>query len=139
MPEVNREWVENQFAAAKIRVGSGKAVLKLLDVWDSVKLSPDMTREAVEVFSKIALNHALVPDAPDEKWGPAQPGFILVGDQVRVMADAFDGELGVMHNGRKGVVVAVRHGDVIMTSTDGIEPKLEGVHYSPYKMDKRYQ
>jgi hypothetical protein len=139
MPQVNREWVKAQFSAARVRVGSGEAVLKLLEVWDSVKLSPDMTKDAVEIFSKIALNHSLIPDAPEEKWGPAQPGFILVGDEVRVLSDAFDGELGAVHNGRRGVVVGVRYGDVIMTSNDGVDPKLEGAHYSPHKLQKRYQ
>jgi hypothetical protein len=139
MPNVNEEWVTNQFAAARVRVGSGKAVLKLLEVWNKISLSDQLAKEAVEIFSKVALNHALIPEAPDEKWAPAQPGFIQVGDQVRVMADAFDGELGALHNGRRGVVVAVRHGDVIMNSNDDVEPKLESAHYSPYKLDKRYQ
>jgi hypothetical protein len=65
-----------------------------------------------------------------------QPGFIKVSEVVRVKADAFDGELGALHNGRKGVVVGVRYGDVIIKSTDGKEPILEGAHYPPAKLEK---
>jgi hypothetical protein len=33
-------------------------------------------------------------------------------------------------------VVAVRYGDIIIKTTDGKEPVLDGSHYSPYKLEK---
>lgn len=139
MPDISEEWVREQFQAARTKVGTGNAVLKLLETWRAITISEKMGAEAVEIFSKVALGHSILPETPGEIWGPAQPGFIQVADEVRVMADAFDGALGQMHNGRRGKVVAVRHGDVIFKSTDGMTPDLDSVHYSPYKLEKRYQ
>jgi hypothetical protein len=65
------------------------------------------------------------------------PGQIKVADVVRVKPDAFDGELGETHNGREGVIVAIRSGDVIFRSTDDKKPLLDGTHYSPYHLQKR--
>jgi transcription antitermination factor NusG len=140
MPEVNYEWVRQQLQEARVKVGSGNAVLQLLEIWEKqTKLSPNLAKEAIEVFSKLALGYALSEQTADteEVWVPLQPGQIRVGDEVRVLKDAFTDEAGTIHNGRRGKVVAVRYGDVIFTATDNKEPKLNGVHYSPYKMEKR--
>jgi hypothetical protein len=136
MPEVNYEWVRQQLADAKVKVGPGNAVLKLLEVWEAQKLSANLAKEAVEIFSKLALNHSLADKASevDEVWVPVQPGRITIGDEVRTLADAFEDGT---HNGRRGKVIAVRYGDVIFKSTDGKMPVLDGVHYSPYKLEKR--
>jgi len=139
MPEVNYEWVRQQMEEAKVKVGSGKAVLRLLAAWEEeTKLSENLSKEAIEVFSKLALNQALSsPVKVDEVWVPAQPGQITVGDEVRVINDAFADQAGTIHNGRRGKVTAIRYGDVIFKSTDGKSPQLDGVHYSPYKLEKR--
>jgi PHP family Zn ribbon phosphoesterase len=81
-------------------------------------------------------NTAAFDNQGNEIWEPGMPGFIRVGDEVRVLANAFEGELGQLHNGRRGRVVAVRSGDVIVKTTDGREPVLDGSHYSPYKVEK---
>lgn len=138
MPKTDKQWVLEQFEAFRVKVGVGKAVLKLLDTWEGIALTDGQAEEAAQIFAKVALGHALVEENKNEKWAPAQPGFIQVADEVRVMANAFDGELGRLHNGRRGKVVAIRHGDVIFKSTDGKEPILDSVHYSPYKLEKRY-
>jgi hypothetical protein len=137
MPDVNEEWVREQFQEAKIKVATGKAVLKLLDAWSKLELTEKQAAEAVQVFSKVALTISIVPDKPDEIWLPAQPGFIAMGEEVRVKPDAFAGELAPVHNGRKGKVVGVRYGDIIVRSTDNKKPFLDGAHYSPYMLEKR--
>lgn len=142
MPEVNYEWVREQLEAAKVKVGSGKAILKLLEAWDKIpSLSPNMTEEALEVFVLLARGHAIKQEESEEDyiWVDLQPGQITVGDVVRVKSDAFTEKLGTIHNGRRGSVVGVRYGDVIFKSTDGKEPNLDGIHYSPYKLEKRYR
>ena len=139
MSNTDREWVQSQFIEAKVRVVVGKAVLSLLDTWDSFDLKPEHAKAVVEVFSKLALNHSLVGPPKNEVWVPAQAGFIKVGDEVRVMQNAFSDSTGRVHNGRRGVVVAVRSGDVIMRSNDDKTPFLDGVHYSPYILEKRMQ
>lgn len=139
MPEVNDEWVRQQMQDAKVKVGPGKAVLKLLDTWRGLgELTPALAKEAIEIFSKLAVNTALTtPDESEEVWIPALPGQLTVGDEVRVLPDAFDGEMGITHNGRRGKITGLRYGDVIFKSTDGKGQPLDGTHYSPYKLERR--
>jgi hypothetical protein len=140
MPELNNEWVQEQLEAAKVKVGSGKAVLKLLETWQELpKLSPAIVSEILEVFPKLVLGQPLILEESDDDYYyvDVQPGNIKVGDNVRVKADAFAEKLGTIHNGRRGTVVGIRYGDIIVNDTDGKTPPLKGVHYSPYKLEKR--
>jgi hypothetical protein len=140
MPEINREWVVEQLQAAKIKVGSGKAIMKLLEAWETIPdLSDNMKDEVLNIFPLIARGVVIKveEDENDYTWIPLQPGQITVGDVVRVKADAFTDKLGPIHNGRRGTVAAIRYGDVIFNDTDGKKPELRGVHYSPYKLEKR--
>lgn len=140
MPELNNEWIKEQLEAAKVKVGSGKAILKLLETWgDLPKLSPALIDEILDVFPKLAKGQPILVEESEEDyyWVDVQPGNIKVGDVVRVKVDAFTEKLGTIHNGRRGIVVGVRYGDVIVNDTDGKTPPLKGVHYSPYKLEKR--
>lgn len=140
MPEVNYEWVKQQLQEAKVKIGSGNAVMKLLQTWETMEtLSPGLAKEAAEVFSKLAVNKSIIKtkEEPNEVWVPAQAGQIKVGDEIRVLPDAFSDSTGVVHNGRRGKVIAVRYGDIIINSNDGKTPELKGVHYSPYKLEKK--
>lgn len=140
MPELNHEWVKEQLEAAKVKVGSGKAVLKLLATWEELPaLSPGILKEVLDVFPKLVMGEPIKDEESDEdySWIDLQPGNITVGDVVRVKSNAFAEKLGTIHNGRRGVVVGVRYGDVIFNDTDGKNPPLKGVHYSPYKLEKR--
>jgi hypothetical protein len=140
MPQIDKQWVLEQLEAAKVKVGSGKAILKLLEAWGEIpELSDKMTEEVMTIFPKLALGHVLKVEEneDDYTWTPLQPGQVSVADVIRVKADAFSDKLGPIHNGRKGLVVDVRYGDIIVNSTDGKSPELKGVHYSPYKLEKR--
>lgn len=140
MPELNDQWILEQLEAAKVKVGSGKAILKLLETWkDLPKLSPAIISEILDVFPKLVLGQPFTveEDEDDYHWVDVQPGNIKVGEVVRVKVDAFSEKLGTIHNGRRGTVVGVRYGDVIINDTDGKTPPLKGVHYSPYKLEKR--
>jgi len=140
MPEVNYEWVNKQLEEAKVKVGSGKAILKLLETWETFeKLTPNLAIETVEVFSRLALGKMAVEPKvnPDEVWVPLQPGQITVGDEVRYKIDAYNTASSVSKNGRRCRVIAVRYGDVIVNSIDGLSPAIEGDHTSPYNLEKR--
>lgn len=139
MPDVNYEWVRAQMQDARIKVGVGKAILKLLETWEKLDLSVPQAKEVSLYFPQLALTHSIVPEPLDEKWIDAQPGAINVGDEVRVKSDAYDGETGTIHNGRRGRVVGVRYGDIIFKSNDDKQPVLEGTHYAPYQLQKRIQ
>ena len=134
-----REWASAQMAEAKVRAVVGRIVMKILDAWtpvpDSVK--PEDVKTAFEVAGKLVLGHALVASSTgSEIWVSVKPGQIKVGDQVRVAFDAYTGELGALHNGRRGKVVAIRSGDIIVTTTDDKMPRLDGVHYAPVSLEK---
>jgi hypothetical protein len=138
MPEINFDWIRQQMQDAKVKIGTGNALLALLETWNSQELSDNQAKEVIEYFSKLAAGVNIYEDKTvDEVWTPAMPGQIKVGDEVRVLSNAFADKAGVMHNGRRGVIVAIRYGDIIFKSTDGKTPVLEGVHYSPYKLEKR--
>jgi hypothetical protein len=137
MAELNMDWVKSQLQAAKVRKPVGDATMKLVELFDSIEnLTPEFKNQTIEMFSKLALGHIIIKEKKNETWVPVRPGDIKVTEIVRVRADAFDGELGMVHNGRSGVVVGVRYGDVIIKSTDGKEPVLEGAHYPPQKLEK---
>jgi hypothetical protein len=119
-----------------VRKPVGDATIKLIEVFDEMELTDEQREKAIEMFSKLALGHAFVKDKKGEVWIPARPGDIRVSEIVRVRADAFSGDIGTLHNGRQGVVVGVRYGDVIIKSNDGKTPTLDGAHYPPDKLEK---
>lgn len=140
MPELNREWIKEQLEAAKVKVGSGKAILKMLDAWEELpSLSPAVLKEVLNVFPKLVAGIPLSEEESEDdyQWIDLKPGNIVVGDIVKVKLDAFSEKLGTIHNGRRGVVIGIRYGDVIVNDIDKKSPPLKGVHYSPYKLEKR--
>jgi len=138
MPSVDFDWVKAQLTEAKIKRGPGDAVLKLLEAWEKVTIEDEkLQEEALRILSVVAMGHSLLAPYADEVWIEATPGQIKVADQVRVKSDAFTGDTGRTHNGRRGVVVAVRYGDIIVRSTDDKKPVLDGAHYSPFHLEKR--
>lgn len=139
MSELNMDWVKEQLTQNKTRKMTGDAVLELLDAWKNVKKPPktDISKEVVELFSKLALGHALVKEDKNETWVPAQAGAVKVADIVRVKFDAFDEASGKYHlNGRRGKIVGVRYGDIVVKSDDGRTPLLDGVHFRPENLEK---
>jgi hypothetical protein len=138
MANIDIEWVKRQLEGAKVPQAVGTAVMRLMDVWSTMNHTDKTRSKTIEIFSELALGHAIVPEGNslEGKWIPVQPGQIKVAETVRVKADAYEGEVGMIHNGRVGRVVAVRYGDVIIKSTDGREPLLDGAHYSPHMLEK---
>ena len=140
MPEVNDEWIKEQLESAKVKIGSGKAILALLEAWKKIpKLSDAMADEALSVFSKLARGHNIKEEDSDDNyiWIALQPGQVTVADVVRIKADAYSGDAGPIHNGRVGKVVGIRYGEIYVKSTDGKSPEIDGTPYSPYKLEKR--
>lgn len=136
MANLDMKWVKEQLQAARVRKPVGDATIKLIELFDSIELTEEHQSKTIEMFSLLAKGHTFVKDKKDEVWIPVRPGDIRVTEKVRVRFDAFGGELGMIHNGRLGVVVGVRYGDVIIKTTDGKEPVLDGAHYPPDKLEK---
>lgn len=135
--KVDTDWVKSQMTKARIRRGSGDAVLQLLALWETLELDDNLSKEAVETFSKVALGHSLVTENKDELWVPAQAGQLKVADRVRVKSDAFQGDLGRKFNGRSGSIVAIRTGRIVINSTDGAKPELDGEHFRAEQLELR--
>lgn len=136
---VDMDWVKEQMTAAKVKQGVGTSVLRLLEVWNTMNHNEESAKETVEVFSKLAVGHALVHPKIDElrgTWIQAQPGQLKVTDIVRVKVDAYNGDLGRLHNGRIGKIVGIRYGDIVVKTIDGKTPELSGAHYSPHLLEK---
>lgn len=142
MPELPREWITEQLKAARTKPSVSKIVIHLLKAYEELPadLNLDDAKKALELLPKLAMGHTLVAkNEGPEVWVPGQPGMFKVGDQVRVLSDAFDGDAGTIHNGRRGRVSAIRSGDIIVDGTDDKMPPLLGAHYSPFKLEKRIQ
>jgi hypothetical protein len=133
---LDMNWVKAQLQAAKVRKPVGDATIALIELFDSFTLTDEQRAKSMEMFSLLGLGHAYVKTNKNELWMPVRPGDIKTADEVRVRADAYEGETGTVHNGRRGVVVGVRYGDVIIRSTDGKNPALEGAHYPPQMLEK---
>ena len=136
MGNLDIDWVKSQLQAARVRKPVGDATMKLIELLDSLDLTPEFRDKTIEMFASLAKGHVVIKEKKNETWVQVQPGFVKVADVVRVKADAFDGELGTIHNGRRGVVVGVRYGDVIIKSNDDKTPVLDGAHYPPAKLEK---
>jgi hypothetical protein len=136
---MNIGWIKEQLQAAKVRKPVGDATMKLIDLIETFELSDPDREKTIEMFTILVNGHAYIRENKKEVWLPARPGDIKVTDQVRVRADAFTGKSGQSHNGRRGVVVGVRYGDIIIKTNDGKEPTLDGSHYSPYHLEKLVQ
>jgi len=137
MKHVDHSWASAQLASIKTKKAVGASVMALLAAWEETKHNDRDSKDVLDLFSKLALTNSLLPAESDAVWVEARPGFISVGDVVRVKHDAYTDKLGTVHNGRVGKVVAVRYGDVIFRSTDDKVPFLDGTHHSPYKLEKR--
>jgi len=136
MKNIDMTWARVQLEKANVSADTGVSVIKLLEFWLNLDHRDENNKKVLELFSNLCVGTAVVDTPTNEIWEAAGPGFIRVGDEVRVKSDAFEGELGQLHNGRRGRVVAVRYGDIIIKTTDGKEPVLDGSHYSPYKLEK---
>ena len=142
MADTNMDWVKEQLTQNKTKKAVGDSVLKLLATWDEVKQKNESLKtvepqEIIDIFSKLAMGHALIKENKNEKWVKAQIGQIKVADTVRISFNAFDESTGKSNlNGRRGRIVAVRSGDIIVKTDDGKLPVLDGVHIRPEFLEK---
>jgi hypothetical protein len=138
MPELNKDWVVSQLQDAKVPKQVGDAVISLINHWENIKINDKNAKQAIEIFSKLSLNTALTEtNSNSEVWVPARPGAIKVGDIMMVLPDAYDHpELAPMHNGRRGRVVRISYGNIVLTYIDGKLPEVGMAHHSPHHLQK---
>lgn len=142
---VDIEWVKSQLENSRVPIPVGVSVMRLIEAWNECpELDEATVIKTISLFSDLAQGKAVYSPPPPPQYENAEffdaaAGFISVGDIVRVKKDAFTGDAGIIHNSRLGKVVAVRFGDIIVKSIDGIEPEIDGAHYSPYHLQKMLQ
>ena len=142
MANTDMDWVKEQLTQNKTKKAVGDSVLKLLTVWDEVKEKNESVKninpqDIVDIFSKLAMGYALIQENKNENWIKAQIGQIKVADTVRISFNAFDESTGKSSlNGRRGRIVAVRSGDIIIKTDDGKMPVLDGLHVRPEFLEK---
>jgi hypothetical protein len=133
-----RDWARAQMTEANYPQDVRTAVERLLDVWWTQRHTPDTGPLTLDAFNKLAQGFAIVTKKDEnETWVAVKPGNIVIRDLVRVKFDAYRGEVGQHHNDRRGRVVGIRHGDVIVKYDDGKLPSSDGVHHSPFVLEKR--
>jgi hypothetical protein len=142
MADTNMDWVKEQLTQNKTKKAVGDSVIKLLGTWDEIKQKNESLKtinpqDIIDIFSKLSMGYVLVQDIKNESWVKAQIGQIKVADVVRIPFDAFDDSTGKSSlNGRRGRIVAVRSGDIIIKTDDGKLPVLDGVHIRPEFLEK---
>jgi hypothetical protein len=132
------EWAREQMSALKYEERMMTRVAQLLEVWWTQYHDNQSRDLTLETFGKLARGQALVVQSDvNEAWEPVKPGDIYVRNEIRVRFDAYTDEpTGRAHNGRRGVVVAIRNGDIIVNYTDGRMPEGQGVHHSPHSLER---
>lgn len=139
MTKVNYDWVSQQLTDAKVRIGTGKAIMKMLKTWEEIDVPAQQGEEIFEILSKLALGYSIKKTPAGEIWVQAQAGQIKVGDVVRIRNNAFSDDRSSLYNGRVGRIVAVRSGDIIFKSSDDEKRPIDGMHFSPAELEKRVQ
>ena len=134
-------WAREQLDQAHIATGSPdddllvkQTTLQLLSVLDQQNHTEQTKIKTLTLFCSLARGHALLDDPDPDQWVPLEAGMFRKGDPVRVKADAFDGDAGRIHNGRTGVIVDARRGDVIVDLRDE-GPEVTGYHYRPEHLE----
>lgn len=137
MTKVSLKWAAEQLKLAEVPENVAEPVLILLDELNDAKADEPTYETIISIFASLALSRPIYEPAPEAEWRTVQRGFIRVSDIVRIKPDAFEGTAGEQQNGRVGRVVAIRSGNILVSTTDNREPKIESHHYDPEKLDKR--
>lgn len=125
-------WVSRELGALEVsrpvNDTVGNALAKIAEDRERFGLTDDDVRLVLDLVHKLALGHSVAPPKQEEKWGPVVPGAYRIGDTVRVKSEAYDGERGIKHNGKRGRAVAARDGFVICVYDDALSVDIQYRH-----------
>ncbi len=102
---------------------------------DLHELSDEDCITVLSYVSKLAQGHALIGETPDERWGDVIPGEYSVGDTVRVRADAYTGDHGLRHNGKRGRITAVHQAKTVVLYDDAATSE-ESFYHEPFNLQR---
>jgi hypothetical protein len=141
-PDQQVAWAMQQLEDAGVSDEVKNHIIPLLTVFYSQQHSIEVRSQVLDLFDSLAHLHAIRvrADGP-EVWVPARAGQIGVNDQVRIKRDAMDASnpMAIYYNGRRGVIVAIRRGDIYVSYRDGKEPKSPdtGIRIQVEMLEKR--
>lgn len=141
-PDKYLDWAVAQLKAAGISQHVEDSVMVLLTVFYSQEHDVTERGQVLDLFDSLAHLHAVVVHSNGtEVWAPARLGAVSVGDNVRVRRNAFndDNPQAIYHNGRRGVIIAIRRGDIYVGYRDGREPPSPdtGLRFPAGMLEKR--
>lgn len=134
-----QDWELDQIEKSKLSDKEKQSVKKMLSTLWSLGLSDTEAHTVSTVVDSLVNGRAIFIEEPqtDYRWEPARPGALVVRDWVRVKSDAYKGEAGLIHNGRQGVIVAMRYGDIHVRYDDD-RGTSHPIKHSPHALEKRY-
>lgn len=134
-----QDWELDQIENSKLGDKEKQSVKKLLSALWSLNLDDSERKNVSSAFDSLVNGRAIVVDEPETqyRWESARPGALVVRDWVRVKSDAYKGEAGLIHNGRQGVIVAMRYGDIHVRYDDE-RGTSHPIKHSPHALEKRF-
>lgn len=135
--ELDYVWVHDQLEKMNASEKAKEAVKAMADALNEVGVAARDATTAANALAELVKGHSLLPEETEEAWMPVIPGLVHSGDVVRVRHDAFEGDMAKKHNGRVGVVLFVRSGDISVRMTDGLSPNLDGARYRAEHLEYR--
>ena len=136
MKDTDWGWVSKQLAETDADQETRDAVVYVLELLRKQNLSDDQEKRVMTLASRLAAGHAVAVTPKNDRWGPVIPGAYAIKDVVSVKADAFDGELGQRHNGKRGRVVASRNGFVMVVLDDSPSSEIQ-MRYKPEHLERK--
>lgn len=135
----NWGWVSRELAGAKVSQDVNETSVMVLQKLEQMQakfdLSDDDVRVVLDCVHKLGLGHSIAVEEKPEKWGPVVPGAYSIGDTIRVKPDAYEGERGTKHNGKRGRVTAARDGLVLCVYEDAFSADIQYRH-APVKLQR---
>ena len=134
-----QDWELNQIDKSELSDKEKQSIKKLLSSFWALPLEDSERTNVTSAFESLVNGKAIVVETqePQYHWEPARPGALVVRDWVRVKSDAYKGDAGLLHNGREGVIVAMRYGDIHVRYDDK-HGTSHPIKHSPHALEKRY-
>ena len=136
MKDTEWGWVATQLAGAQHDQATKDAVVFVLETLRKQDLTDEQEQAALHAARELAAGHSIAQEETKERWGPVIPGAYAVKDIVRVKSNAFDGDLGRRHNGKRGRVVASRNGLVMVVLDDSPSSEIQ-MRYKPEHLERK--
>lgn len=139
MTDDKDKWLEDQLIKFEVPEKFRDPITRMVKMaWffeTNFGLDQETFKRMLETVTELAKGHNIAPENPGEVWVQAKPGVLVIRDVVRVKTDAYSGETGSMHNGKHGVITAIRYGDIHVLY-DGVTGA-NTVRHSPHALEKR--